>query len=1122
MDSKNSDENVEFKQFVHKKLQYYNDLLSKTTITIYKHKLLCVITSSEATNGLNQIEGIYKVTKHIHHSIDHKEYSIELQDEILTMLQTCNDMIYALFKDFGTQHITDVLTVCFGASYIANEVKQMDPLMTSKYNLIKKYCSPIQFSIIQLDKKQSKPTYNDPSPNSNGSTNSNIIAIHTNDNTILNNNTSLNNNTNLTHTNTLDCFSMSSTNKQFHTKVYGFKVCFKNIAQQKTIIIYCLAENILMPYLQNEYILNRLNTLNTHIPNSSYFKNETIFQNFVNGLTLNELCTYTNEEIYNRFVGFVNQSTLMKQKPISQLVKEFLNSDIYNQRTTLIQLLIHSDNPEYNYISYLLYDLLSNDEKGKIDTQDQTSIYDSLPWNIKSLFKHSMKTTITYTKTLTNIDNNKIPLEQQICLLKVSDSVKEKAMVKLKEVKAKSEDSGSKARQYLEGLLRIPFGIYKEEPILKIISDCNQEFKQLLGIQDLSSDLSIAIKETYSTFELQTHIQNIKHTVMPLKLQQLHQTVQSYLKSCKRNTLIDVTIATNAFTKKNNLTFKKLYHSAKKNDYLFTSLYTYYQSLYSQCETNQKFDLMCEFLQMIHNQSLISTFDIYKQMSIVDHKWNTVKHEMDNVRNILDGAVYGHDQAKRQIERVIGQWMSGDQKGYCFGFEGPPGLGKTSIAKKGIAKCLMDEHGNARPFGFIAIGGSSNSSTLDGHNYTYVGSTWGRIVDILMDSKCMNPIIFIDELDKISNTENGKEIIGSLTHLVDPTQNDEFHDKYFSGIDIDLSKVLFIFSYNDVNLIDRILLDRIHRIQFKNLCVDEKLVITRNHLLPEIYEKIALQDVIHMSDEVIKYIIETYTLEPGVRKLKEILFEIISEINLEILHNKTDGFIQKEGVENANLTIEITNELVKDKYLKDRREIKEKKIHANSEIGIINGLWANSLGKGGITPIQCTYFPTTTFLELKLTGMQGDVMKESMNVAKTLAYTLTPLGTKKALLKQYKQTNLQGLHIHCPEGAVPKDGPSAGTAITVTIYSLLNNKRIKHNVAITGEINLQGNVTEIGGLHLKILGGIKAGVKDFIYPLENQDDYKSFMEKYGSKTIVEGIRFHPVSHIHEVLELVFE
>ena len=137
---------------------------------------------------------------------------------------------------------------------------------------------------------------------------------------------------------------------------------------------------------------------------------------------------------------------------------------------------------------------------------------------------------------------------------------------------------------------------------------------------------------------------------------------------------------------------------------------------------------------------------------------------MEGITNTINNSVHGHNNAKRQLERIIGQWITGEQSGYCFGFEGPPGVGKTSLAKKGLAKCLKDNEGVERPFSFIAMGGASNGSTLAGHNYTYVGSTWGKIVDILMESKCMNPIIFIDELDKISNTENGKELTGILTH----------------------------------------------------------------------------------------------------------------------------------------------------------------------------------------------------------------------------------------------------------------------------------------------------------------------------------------------------------------------
>jgi ATP-dependent Lon protease len=457
--------------------------------------------------------------------------------------------------------------------------------------------------------------------------------------------------------------------------------------------------------------------------------------------------------------------------------------------------------------------------------------------------------------------------------------------------------------------------------------------------------------------------------------------------------------------------------------------------------------------------------------------------------------------------------MNGEQTGYCFGFEGSPGVGKTSVAKKGLAKCLIDENGQSRPFAFIALGGSCNGSTLEGHSYTYVNSIWGRITDILMESKCMNPIIYVDELDKVSKTENGKDIIGLFTHLIDSTQNDVFQDKYFSGIDLDLSKALFIFSYNDPEQIDRVLLDRIHRIKFDNLSIDDKMVIVRKYILPEINKKMGFENIVELSDEIIEYIIETYTIEPGVRKLKELLFDLFGEINLNILKSSSEKIYE--------IPIVITKENLENKFLTKYNKIIEKKIHQSPEIGIINGLWANALGCGGIIPIQTLFYPSSTFLDLKLTGLQGDVMKESMNVAKTLAWNLTSDSVKKEWLKQFEETKCQGLHIHCPEGSISKDGPSAGTAITIAIYSLLNKRLINNNIAITGEISLNGEITAIGGLEIKIMGGIKSGIKTFLFPRSNNKDYNEWKKKHEKKLKYEKINFIEVSNINEVFDYVF-
>jgi endopeptidase La len=588
--------------------------------------------------------------------------------------------------------------------------------------------------------------------------------------------------------------------------------------------------------------------------------------------------------------------------------------------------------------------------------------------------------------------------------------------------------------------------------------------------------------------------------------------IENAINDAPRKTLVNIIVNINKLIKQEQFDYVKIKYVNKKllelredilnvmhiNSFIIENVMSYHTLIKTKLNT----------IQLIRNN-----------LQIIDKKYEERSNYLNNITETLDKSVYGHINAKRQLERIIGQWVNGESKGYCFGFEGPPGVGKTSLAKKGIADCLKDAEGISRPFAFIAIGGSANGSTLEGHNYTYVGSTWGKIVDILMETKCMNPIIFIDELDKVSKTEHGKEIISILTHLVDPTQNDSFQDKYFNGIDIDVSNILFVFSYNDANLIDKILLDRIHRIKFDNLSLADKIVITKQFILPDIYKKMGLLDIIIIGDEEIEYIIEEYTAESGVRKLKELMFDIVGEINLEFLKNNSLDHSTDHSTDHSkyNFPKTITKEDIRDKYLKECDAVNIARIHGADAVGIISGLWANSLGKGGVLPIEANYFPASTFLDLKLTGMQGDVMKESMSVAKTLAWSLLPEPSKK-ILQEDKQI---GLHIHVPEGATPKDGPSAGTAITVVMYSLFMQKKIKHDVAITGEICLSGRVTAIGGLELKILGGIKAGVKTFLFPKDNEKDFIKIKNKYGEKSLFKDIKFVPVQHINEVLLEVF-
>lgn len=283
-------------------------------------------------------------------------------------------------------------------------------------------------------------------------------------------------------------------------------------------------------------------------------------------------------------------------------------------------------------------------------------------------------------------------------------------------------------------------------------------------------------------------------------------------------------------------------------------------------------------------------------------------HEfMEQSKNILDSAVYGLNDAKMQIMQMVGQWLTNPKAiGTAIAIKGPMGTGKTTLVKEGISKIL------GREFSFIALGGATDSSFLEGHSYTYEGSSWGQIVEILIKSKCMNPVIYFDELDKVSDTPKGEEIIGILTHLTDTSQNTEFHDKYFSEVNFDLSKCLFIFSYNDESKINPILRDRMYRIQTKGYDAKEKNVICKQHLLPKVREQILFKEEdIQFEEGVIDHIIDTYTnKEQGVRNLKRCMEIIHSKLNLYRLMKPDTNLFEQDMSLKVEFPFKVTKDIV--------------------------------------------------------------------------------------------------------------------------------------------------------------------------------------------------------------------
>jgi ATP-dependent Lon protease len=271
---------------------------------------------------------------------------------------------------------------------------------------------------------------------------------------------------------------------------------------------------------------------------------------------------------------------------------------------------------------------------------------------------------------------------------------------------------------------------------------------------------------------------------------------------------------------------------------------------------------------------------------------------MTSAKNRLDTAVYGLNDAKMQIMQMVGQWIANPAAiGTAVAIHGPPGTGKTSLVKEGISKIL------GRDFAFIALGGATDSSFLEGHSYTYEGSMWGKIVDILIRCKSSNPVIYFDELDKISDTSKGEEIVGILTHLTDTSQNSQFHDKYFSEVGFDLSKCLFIFSYNDESRVNPVLLDRMYKIRTTGYGTKDKTYIAQHHLIPRIRTEVAFEEGdIKIPDSVVEYIVEHCThKEAGVRNLKRCLEIIYTKLNLyRLMRPGTHLF------EDADMSLEVS------------------------------------------------------------------------------------------------------------------------------------------------------------------------------------------------------------------------
>jgi len=497
--------------------------------------------------------------------------------------------------------------------------------------------------------------------------------------------------------------------------------------------------------------------------------------------------------------------------------------------------------------------------------------------------------------------------------------------------------------------------------------------------------------------------------------------------------------------------------------------------------------------------------------TLTDLPWGEYTKDNLSIKNaekVLNKDHFGMEKVKERIlEHLAVLKMRGDFKSPIICLYGPPGVGKTSLGKS-IATAMK------RNYVRMSLGGIHDEAEIRGHRRTYVGSMPGRIIKNLIKAKSSNPVFILDEIDKVTQNNAHGDPASALLEVLDPEQNNAFHDNYLD-IDYDLSKVMFIATANNIGNIPAPLLDRMELIEVSGYLTEEKIEIAKRHLVPKQLDNLGMKDSgIKLSKAAIEKIIEDYTRESGVRELDKKITSLLRKVTLE--YAKTE--VLPEG--------ELKVEDVK-KYL-GTELFQRDKYEGNAQCGVVTGLAWTSVG-GEILYIETSYNESKQ-AGLSITGNLGDVMKESATIAlQYLKANTDLLGEPPALPKSVQeQLDKDGLkhqatwadffathniHIHVPEGATPKDGPSAGITIATSIASAITGRKVRKQIAMTGEITLRGKVLPIGGVKEKILAAKRAGITDIVCCNENRKNVEDVPAVY-----VKGLKFHYVETVKDVLD----
>ena len=502
-------------------------------------------------------------------------------------------------------------------------------------------------------------------------------------------------------------------------------------------------------------------------------------------------------------------------------------------------------------------------------------------------------------------------------------------------------------------------------------------------------------------------------------------------------------------------------------------------------ETEERFNKELDKLERINPQSMEYSVQLNYIELLLDLPWNEFSKdsfELMRARKILDRDHYGLEKIKdRIIEHIAVLKLKGDMKSPILCFAGPPGVGKTSLGKS-IAEAI------GRKYVRISLGGLRDEAELRGHRKTYIGAMPGRIIQNLKKAEKSNPVFILDEIDKVGTGHQG-DPSSALLEILDPEQNNSFYDNYVE-MDYDLSNVMFIATANDLGNIQPALRDRMEIINLTGYTVEEKVEIATKHLLPKQLKDHGMKKSdLKLSKKVLEALVEGYTRESGVRALEKKVAQVVRKVATKVAMDETFDPV---------ITADQLNDLLGPGISKEKYE--------NNDIaGVVTGLAWTSVG-GDILFIESSITPGKG--KLTLTGNLGDVMKESAIIAlEYLKAHAHLLGLKAELFDRYN------VHIHVPEGATPKDGPSAGITMLTSLASLFTQRKVKSKLAMTGEITLRGRVLPVGGIKEKILAAKRANIKEIILCKDNEKDIQEINEKY-----LKGLTFHYVSSMKEVLE----